>query len=150
MALTVFCDTSVLVPALLENHIHYLSTFPLIDKIVQKKIEGVVSTHSLAECFSTLTKLRDLPPMSPREAAQVIDGSVRKFFRVVDSKEADYDNAIQLMAEKNLKGSLIYDALILQIAARNKVSRVVTWDEQDFSRLAPAGIQIVTPLFFEK
>jgi predicted nucleic acid-binding protein len=45
-------DTSILVAALLEDH---LDSLPWLQRAIAKEIQGVVSTHTLAELYAILT-----------------------------------------------------------------------------------------------
>ena len=46
---------------------------------------------------------------------------------------------IQRMADLNLAGAVIYEALILRAAERAGVERVLTFNVDDFRRLWPEG-----------
>lgn len=144
MALTLLWDTSALIPAMVNEHTHHERTFPLIKKIQEKKWKGFVCAHSLAECFSTLTRLGE-SPMPPSQTYEIIRQNVISFFKVVELTLKDYDQALKRVAEKEKRGPAIYDALILQAAIKKKVDCLITWDLKDFTQLAGNDLQIETP-----
>ena len=145
MAVKILCDTSVLIPAMMEAHVHHHQTLPLIQEIAAGRLEGAIAAHSLAECFSALTTLKDLPPLIPSEARDLIQKNVRPIFQIIPPTIEDYRKAMDLVIRAPLRGVAVYDALILQAAIRKKITRVITWDTKDFSRLSPSGIRIETP-----
>ncbi len=57
-------DTSVMIASLRENHEHHERAFRWRERIVHGEISGVLAAHSLAETYSTLTR------MPPHEAEQ--------------------------------------------------------------------------------
>ncbi len=144
MALTLLCDTSVLIPAMVHEHTHHAKTFPLIQKILDKKLKGLVCAHSLAECLSTLTKLGE-PSTPPSQAYEIIHQNIMNRFEVVELTTRDYDQAAKRVAERERRGSAIYDSLILQAALKRKVDCLITWDLKDFTQLAGNDLLIETP-----
>lgn len=148
MAPVVLCDTSVLVAGMVEQHVHHSETLPIIEGILKGRFKGLISAHSLAECYSVLTTLRDLPPMPPSQAREVVEKNLLEAFQVIGLSVEDYRRALRLVSEPGLRGAAIYDALILQAALRGKVSVIITWDKRDFTRLAGGEIRVETPASF--
>jgi len=141
----VLCDTSVLVPSFFRSHVHHSLTFPLIQKVLDKKISGVIAQHSLAECYTSFTRVPNLPPVTASQARQMIRDNVIGFFKVIALDLDDYEAAIDRVAEKNLPGGAIYDAIIWRAAIKRRVDRLVTWNLRHFQRLSDGELEIVTP-----
>lgn len=66
----VLFDTSVLVAALIVSHPKHSVCFPRLKAAESKQIKGVLSTHSLAETYSVMTRLPIQPhiPPSPKSS----------------------------------------------------------------------------------
>jgi len=53
----------------------------------------------------------------------------------VDLSTKDYRNAVKRLADKQLRGGIVYDALHLQAALKKEIPNLVTFNEKDFLRL---------------
>lgn len=109
------------------------------------KVKGLVTQHSLAECFSSFTRIPNLPPVSPAQAREMIRTNIIASFEVVPLTVEDYLSAVDRVAEKDLLGGVVYDALVFQAALKKKATHLVTWNQKHFERLSGREIQIVTP-----
>ena len=145
MTLAVLCDTSVFVAGTLRGHVHHARTLPLLDSITAGTIKGVMASHSLAECYASLTSIP--PPMNPAETREILQKNLMSFFKILELSQQDYQNAIDRVVEKHLRSGAIYDALIFQSAVKGKVDKLVTWNLKHFVRLGDE-IQVVTPETF--
>ncbi|WP_242541553.1 type II toxin-antitoxin system VapC family toxin [Phormidium pseudopriestleyi] len=65
-------DTSVIVAASLSQHPQHTLCFPKLELAKQGQIQGYLSTHSLAETYSVLTRLPIQPRLTPSDAERVI------------------------------------------------------------------------------
>lgn len=103
------------------------------------------SVHSLAELYSTLTRLPVRPPLSPEQVILFIE-DLPRHLTLIPLDENDYLSAIRQTAERKQTGGLIYDALLLGGARKWKAKVIYTYDLKHFRELAPdlAGI-IRTP-----
>jgi len=52
---TILFDTSTLIAALIESHPHNARVLPQFQRVKEGKDTGVISAHSLAELYATLT-----------------------------------------------------------------------------------------------
>jgi predicted nucleic acid-binding protein len=68
----VLLDTSVLVSAMLPDHIHHSQARLWMERAKSGTFEFAVSGHSLAEMYSVLTRLPRRPRISPADALQLI------------------------------------------------------------------------------
>ena len=62
---------------------------------------------------------------------------MRDRLTLIPLEEADYSAALQQAAERGIAGGRIYDALLLQCAAKAGAEIIYTWNVGDFQRLAP-------------
>lgn len=127
-------DTSILVAALLEDHPRYLDSLPWLQRAIAEEIQGVVSTHTLAELYAILTRLPRTPRISPTVAQRLINENLQRFEKVFLGAE-DYEATITRMVGLNLPGGGIYDALIAQAALKSNVDKLLTLNPNDFVRL---------------
>ncbi|WP_414530042.1 type II toxin-antitoxin system VapC family toxin [Nodularia chucula] len=138
----VLFDTSVLVPALIVNHPQHSICFTKIQSAKSGQIQGFISTHSLAETYSVITRLPIQPRISP-EQAQTIVVEISQYLEAVPLAVNDYQAAIAQMATLNLPGGGIFDALIAQAALKAKVNVLMTLNPSHFTRLGNAIANIV-------
>lgn len=142
----VFFDTSVLIASVMATHFHHEASFKLLQKIHDKKMKGFVSAHSLAECYSVLSKYPLNPALSTDDVQQLIQANILNLFQMIEISVSDYQKVIKSMNEKSLRGGVIYDALIYQAAKKSKCEILYTWNIKDFQRIQDEGsLQILTP-----
>lgn len=138
-------DTSVLVAATVEKHPHHGPSHRLLEKIRTQRRTAFLSTHGLAEFFSSLTAMPIDPPVAPQEAREVIEERILKIFDLVALSEDDYRKALERVCSKNFKSGAIFDALHVQAAIKAEADCLVTWDQKHFLRLVTDELKIVTP-----
>lgn len=64
----VLYDTSVLIAALLVEHANHALAFPQLELARRGEVKGYISTHSLAELYSVMTRLPQPLRVFPNEA----------------------------------------------------------------------------------
>lgn len=133
----VLFDTSVLVAATLKDHSHHLRALPWLKKAHSGDIELFVCAHSLAEMYSTFTKVPTRPRLSPAQAWRLIQHNV-ELAQVVELSVSDYGSAIQKVAGMGLAGGVIYDALIVRAAEKSRSDHVLTFNERHYRPLCPS------------
>ena len=72
MTKKIFLDTSVLIPTFAEAHPNHKECFSILEKITDKKIEVLISSHTLLEFYSVFSKLPLKTRISPLEIKEVI------------------------------------------------------------------------------
>ncbi|MCO6478395.1 MAG: PIN domain-containing protein [Phaeodactylibacter sp.] len=132
----VLLDTSVLVAACIERHPRHLPAFEWLKKAQAKKIEAVVSAHSLLEAFSVLTRAPFKPRITPAEARKLLDRNIHAHCRIITLTAEEYREIIKSLAEKGFRGGIVYDGLILFCARKSKAKKVATLNAVDYTRLA--------------
>ena len=131
-----FVDTSVLVPAFYGDHVHHRASF---DLFVQLRPEsGCCAAHSLAELYSTLTRMPGRHRISGDQAMLFI-GNVRERLTIVAMDEEDYIDALTRSARAGIVGGTTYDALLAHCAAKSGAETVYTWNIRHY-RLCGADI----------
>lgn len=137
----VLFDTSVLVAALIVSHPQHSACFARL-KAAESRQQGFVSTHSLAEICSVITRLPIQPHIAPHQAQSTIAG-ISQYFEVVPLLSNEYLVAIAQMVALNLPGGGIFDALIAQAALKADVNILLTMNPNHFTRLGEATANIV-------
>lgn len=135
-------DTSVLVPALFDEHVHHGPSIRLLSRA--NKETSFITTHALAECFAVLTRL----PGYARTADEVLlcIQQFQECFAILPLKEPAYLTAMERVAAARMSGGAVFDALHLGAALAAKLQVVYTWNVKHFERLATGfSIAIRTP-----
>lgn len=126
-------DTSVLVAAMMTGHNSHQVCLPLLQKAQAKQIDGLISTHTLAELYSVLTRIPQTK-ITPTLAQDLIRDNLQTF-EFVSLNAEDYSAAIALMVQNQLPGGGIFDALIAQAALKAEVDVILTLNAKHFVRL---------------
>ncbi len=130
-------DTSTLIAALLRPHdVHHLA-HPWLDQVLAGADTGVICAHSLAELYSTLTRMPLQPKITATDALDLIRENVLGSFEIVGLSPADYMAILEDLHQRNLVGGVTYDALIMYAAIKAGVDKVITVNGRDFLRLFP-------------
>lgn len=138
----VLFDTSVIIAALLPKHPSHSPCFAKLQAAELHQIQGYLSTHSLAELYSVMTRMPSQPKMTPREAQSLLERCLQ-YLDAVPLETADYQAAIAQMTTLNLPGGGIFDALIAQAALKISADQILTLNPNHFTRLNSTIAQIV-------
>ncbi|MFN8491878.1 MAG: PIN domain-containing protein [Caldilineaceae bacterium] len=138
-------DTSTLIAALLKPHEAHPFAHPWLDQVLAGVHTGVLCAHSLAELYSTLTRMPLQPKITAADALDLLRENVLSTFEIVGLTPADYVTILEHLQKRNLVGGMTYDALIMFVAVKASVDKVITLNGRDFIRLFPqfAGEVIV-------
>jgi predicted nucleic acid-binding protein len=131
----VLFDTSVLVAAFVKVHPQHQPCASWWQKVQNGKIKGIISTHTLAELYSVLTRLPISPRISPTLAQQLIEQNL-KDFDIIPLTPEDYKNVIKQMVNLKLIGGAIFDALIAQVAVKTNSDYLLTNNPNHFTRIS--------------
>ena len=99
--------------------------------------DGYASTHSLAECFATLTGGRITARLSPSVAAEMVDVNVGRRLTLVSLTPAEHAVAFRTAASVGARGGAIYDVLLLAAARKCRADRIHTLNIRHFAAFAP-------------
>ncbi|NJM49153.1 MAG: type II toxin-antitoxin system VapC family toxin [Alkalinema sp. RU_4_3] len=138
----VLFDTSVIVPSLVQTHPFHGICFPWLQRAESGQIQGYLSTHSLAETYSVLTRMPIKPKPSVDQVAQSLM-DLLVYFQTVSLEQADYQSVIQRLTALNLPGGVIFDGLLAQSALKGGVDKLLTLNPKDFNRLGQDVVAIV-------
>jgi predicted nucleic acid-binding protein len=127
-----FFDTSVLIPTFLEDHEHHeasLSAFLEADR----QSSGCAA-HSLAEVYSTLTRLPGRHRLSGEQVLLFLE-NIRERLTLVTLDPEEYFAAVQEAAAAGIVGGAIDDALLAQCALKTRAETIYTWNVKHFQRI---------------
>jgi predicted nucleic acid-binding protein len=130
----VFLDTSVFVAAFWGDHAQHSSSVALVKTATPGK--AFCAAHTVAEVYSTMTRLPVKPPI-PTEQALLFIRQIRELFTVVALSDEEHFETIERLAGSGLARSYIYDGLIMTAASKSGADVIYTWDINDFQRVAP-------------
>ncbi|PSB09436.1 VapC toxin family PIN domain ribonuclease [filamentous cyanobacterium CCP2] len=138
----VLFDTSVIIAAVLPKHPSHTPCFAELQAAELNQIQGYLSTHSLAEVYSVMTRMPSQPRMSPQEAQSLLQRCLQ-YLEAVSLETVDYQAVIAQMAALNLRGGGIFDALIAQAALKVSADQLLTLNSSHFTRLGTVIAQMV-------
>ena len=141
----VLFDTSVLVPALIEQLSNHAVCFETFRIYTSGEHVGVCSTHCLAECYSTLTALPLTRRVTPQEALALIEKSLLGRLEIIELDAADYQAALTTVVTGGLTSGIIYDALHARAATKAGCQRIYTYNLSHFRPVCPAQILVSAP-----
>jgi predicted nucleic acid-binding protein len=130
--LRLFLDSSVLVPVFLAEHPHHAPSLRLYTRC-DPDIAGCAS-HSLAEVYSTLTRLPLPHRATPDQAIEFLE-NIHSRFRLVSLEGDDYLASIREAAANRISGGAIYDALIARCAVQADADQIFTWNTRHYQLL---------------
>jgi predicted nucleic acid-binding protein len=129
-----FFDTSVLVPVFYGDHVHHHASLELF--IQFDKSTGCCGAHSLAEVFSTLTRMPGKHRISGEQAMLFI-GSLCERLSIVALDGDEYANALAVSATRGIVGGGIYDAMLAYCAIKAKAEAIYTWSGRHYAQCGP-------------
>ncbi len=133
----IFFDTSVLIAALVQVHPAHAQAQPWMQRIKTATDSGVLAAHSLAELYSVLSTFPIRPRLTSKAVRDLLRQDVLARFEIVPLSVADYTLTIEQLAAVELRGGVIFDALLLQAAELARVDQIVTLNVHDFERVRP-------------
>lgn len=137
----IFLDSNVLIAAIVEKHESHARAFRILDRVQNGRDEGVISAHSLAEVYSVITKAP--PPIrhTSEQALLSIEGNIVRFFETISLTGHDYAAVIRDAALAGIQGGTIYDAVLLNCAAKAGVEKILTLNLRHFENIAPGKLR---------
>jgi predicted nucleic acid-binding protein len=125
-----FFDTSVLVPVFYGDHEHH---GPSLKRFVQfNKATGCCGAHSLAEVYSSLTRMPGKHRISGEQAMLFI-GSIREHLSIVALDGDEYADALEAAVALGIVGGGIYDAMLAHCAVKAGAATIYTWNIRHYS-----------------
>jgi predicted nucleic acid-binding protein len=125
-----FFDTSVLVPVFYGDHVHHQASLALFIRF--EKTTGCCGAHSLAEVYSTLTRMPGRHRISSEQALLFI-GSIRERLSIIALSGDEYADALQASAAMGIVDGGIYDAMLAHCAIKAKADEIYTWNARHYN-----------------
>lgn len=133
----IFCDTSVLVAASVDNHPHHPEADAVLNRIYAGDDSGHASAHTLAETFSVLSRMPSQPKLDPQAALKILEDLI-PHFAFVPLAVGDYLRSIRELTALKLGGGRVYDLLHLHAAGKAGVDRIYTFNAVEWKKLVPS------------
>jgi predicted nucleic acid-binding protein len=135
-----FFDTSVLVPVFYGDHVHHQAS---LARFIQfDKSTGCCAAHSLAEVYSTLTRMPGKHRISGEQAMLFI-GSIRDRLSIIALSGDEYADGLQASAALGIVGGGIYDAMLANCALKAKAKAIYTWNTRHYNLCGADVIRIL-------
>jgi len=141
----VLFDTSVIVPALVDQLSQHPACFATYETYTSGANQGFCSAHCLAECYAVLTALPLPRRITTDEALLLIKESVVGRLEIVSLSHAHYLDAIADVAQRGLTSGIVYDALHVSAAVQASCSRIYTINHEHFRSICPSQIIVSAP-----
>lgn len=135
----VMLDTSTLVAGMLTDHVHYPAAHLWLARATAGAFDYLVSSHSVAEVYSVLTRIPRRPRISSSDAWRMVRDNITAHAHLVSIGGSEYASLVEELAQRNLGGGLVYDAIIAKAAEISQVDRLVTLNDAHFLRVWPGG-----------
>ena len=133
-----FFDTSVLVPAFVEEHVHHersLAAFLRADKKT-----GCCSAHSLIEFYAVVTRLPGRDRISSDQVLLLVQ-NIRDRLAIISLSSEDYFAVLERIAAARVFGGTVYDILLAHCALKASAQILYTWNARHFQQF---GDEIAT------
>jgi predicted nucleic acid-binding protein len=124
-----FFDTSVLVPAFVEDHVHHersLAAFLRADKKT-----GCCSAHTLLEFYAVITRLPGRDRISGDQILLLVQ-NIRERLTVISISTEDYFEILERTAAARAFGGAVYDILVAHCALKAPAEILYTWNVRHF------------------
>jgi predicted nucleic acid-binding protein len=133
-----FFDSSVLVPVFYGDHVHHQASLGLF--IQFDKSSGCCGDHSLAEVYSTLTRMPGKHRISGEQAMLFI-GSIRERLSIIALSGDEYAEALAVSAALGIVGGGIYDAMLSHCAIKAQAETIFSWNRRHYAQCGPEVTQ---------
>jgi predicted nucleic acid-binding protein len=126
-----FFDTSALVPVFYGDHVHHQPSLDLFIRF--NRSTGCCAAHSLAEVYSTLTRMPGKHRISG-EQAMLFVGSIRERLSIIALDGDEYAGALEAAATRGIVGGNIYDAMLAHCALKAKAQAIYSWNGRHYGQ----------------
>ncbi len=126
-----FFDTSVLVPAFVEDHVHHersLAAFLRADKKT-----GCCSAHTLLEFYAVITRLPGRDRISGEQILLLVQ-NIRERLTIISLSPEDYFAVLEKSAAARVFGGTVYDVLLAHCALKASAEILCTWNVKHFQQ----------------
>lgn len=142
----VLFDTSVLIAAFLKGHQFHAEAAPWLSAARSGFPEMVVSAHTLAELYATLTRMPQGLKLPPEKLWKLVETDILSHATVRTLPATGYSRLIKRLASDGVIGATVYDAVIVEVARRARADAVLTLNSSHFRRIWPGNVnRILSP-----
>ncbi|MFM7220925.1 MAG: type II toxin-antitoxin system VapC family toxin [Nodosilinea sp.] len=143
----IFLDAGIFIGALLKGDPRHPEAYPIVEKARQGELLTVTSVGVLSEVYAALTWIGAQPPQSPDVASQVVSLLVEapSAIQVLETNLEAGLKMLELAATHRLTARRIHDARHAATAIIGGISRVYTYDVEDWQIFESDGIIITGP-----
>lgn len=121
----------------------------ILEALASRRLRsGVTAWHCCLEFFSVTTRLPPDYRLSAEAAIALLTEHIFNRVEVVDLPVEDAVAWLKSQQASEVRGGLIYDAHLAQIAHRSGCAILVTTNLADFRQVTPHGIEILSPQQF--
>lgn len=135
-----FLDTSVLVAAFLGDHPGHTASVEIFQQC--KPDHAFCAGHSLAETYSTLTRIPEPYRATADEANRFLD-TICESLSLVSLEPAEYRETLRQAAAAGIVGGSVYDFLIASCARKAAATKLYTWNLRHYERFGAGLAEIV-------
>lgn len=136
----VFLDTSVLLPAFLGEHPDHAACFHLL--LQSQPTHAFCAAHTLAELYSTLTRMPPPYRAQPQQAILMIE-TAEKHLTPIALVTDEYRQALQDASRRGIAGGTVYDFLIAACALKIGVDIIYTRNLKHFQQF---GVELAAKI----
>ena len=143
----IFFDTSVLLAACIEEHVHHERALAVLTPAQEKRHEGFTSGHAVLEMYSAMTRMPRSPRMLAAQALMLIQENILKHITLVVLTAKEYAELLQKISVDGTVGGQTYDALHISCAEKCNAERIYTLNARHFQHVAKETLRskIVAP-----
>ena len=131
----ILVDTSILIAICVQNHPNHDSARQWFRKAEQEQAELFISSHSLMEAYSVLTRAPFQPKIGADQAKEMLEKNVLSRVSLISLEGDAYVKLMQKLADGQIIGGKTYDAIILACAEASNTKQVITSNFKDFLKL---------------
>ncbi len=118
----------------MEDHEHHPASLEAFLKADKGK--GSCGAHSLAELYSTLTRLPGKHRLSGEQVLLFL-GNIRDRLTMVALDVEEYFAALEEAAAAGIVGGSVYDGLLARCALKAGADTIYTWNVKHFQQFGP-------------
>jgi predicted nucleic acid-binding protein len=119
------------VPVFYGDHVYHQASLAAF--VQCNKSNGCCGAHSVAEVFSTLTRMPGRHRISGAQAMLFVSNICERLSLVALDGE-EYLRVLQVSADLGVVGGTVYDALLAQCAIKARAEIIYSWNEKHYAQ----------------
>ena len=133
-----FFDTSVLFPVFQGEHIHHQASVLCVAPY--DRSSGCCGVHSLAELYSTFTRLPGKQRKSVHEVLLFVENVLERLSTIALTAD-EYVTTLKATADLGITGGAVYDAMLAQCALKSGAEVIYTWNTRHYAQCGPEVVR---------